>query len=249
MSRESVLEEIIEGYRNTINIRYQYDYLQEIVEIPMSIVESDIDKIRNYFLDFIYPEYKKRKELNEAFDSLDSYIKSPEKLLNILMTSMKLIFSHGSHLPKILNTGLKALKSFRAGTQFENKLVDQAIQNDIQGPYDPDKVNRLISTLPPKDIERFIAHSQSLIEVFHDQKLINKIEEILSFLIEKMKDNTKLYSENDVKGLKLGYEMLKEGNELFKSFGSENQHFIINLIIDLERNHLNEIFNNYSTGN
>ena len=61
--------------------------------------------------------------------------------------------------------------------------------------------------------------------------------------------NTKLYSENDVKGLKLGYEMLKEGNELFKSFGSENQHFIINLIIELERNHLNEIFNNYSTDN
>lgn len=242
MSNEKILEKIIEGYRNSIDDRYQYLNIINKINLPQSIDEEAVSRIRNYFLDFIYPEFTKRQELNEAFESLDVYIKSPEKLLNILLTSVKLIFSHGRHLPKILNTGLKALKSFRAGTKFESKLVEHAVENQIFTPFDTSKINLLISKLPRHEMEEFINHSHTLIEVFHDYKLVGKIKEILQYLIIKMNENRNLYSENDIRGMELGYEMLEHGDLLFRSFEKKDQDYIITMIIQLEKTELKEIF-------
>lgn len=118
---------------------------------------------------------------------MDNIIKRPESLLKILLDSVSLVFSHGRHLPKILATGLKALKSFRLATEFENKLVGQAIVNQIFPPYDELKINMLIKLLSHKEIEEFIVYNQSLFEVLHDKTLIKKIKDILQFLIGKMK--------------------------------------------------------------
>ena len=130
MSKENILKEVIEGYRDLIYKRYQYQNIVNKIDIPSFIDEETVNRVRDYFLNFIYPEWGKREELNEAFESLDSYIKRPEKLLRMLLDSIKLFFRHGRHLPKILNTGLKAIKSFRVANNFEANLAEQAIKNN-----------------------------------------------------------------------------------------------------------------------
>jgi len=187
MTREKILEEIIEGYRNTIYQRYQYQNIKDNYKIPVTINEETVNLLRNYWLNYIYPEFDKRKELNESFQSLDNYIKHPKKLLRLLLDATKLIFNYGRHLPKILTTGLKAMKTFRAAERFENSFVDEAIKNKIEAPYDEDKINALIKLLPRKEIERFIDISQSLFEILHDRIQIEKIKEIIQYLILAMK--------------------------------------------------------------
>ena len=147
MTREKIVEDIIEGYRNTIYQRYQYQNIKDQYEIPESINEETVNLLRNYFLNYIYPEFNKRAELNESFKSLDNYIKHPKKLLSILLDTSNLIFKYGIHLPKILNTSLKVMKSYRAATGFENMLVDEAIKNRIEAPYDPIKNHNTYKTI------------------------------------------------------------------------------------------------------
>ena len=101
MTREKIAEDIIEGYRNTIYQRYQYQNIKHQYDIPESINEETVNLLRNYFLNYIYPEFNKRAELNESFKSLDNYIKHPKKLLSILLDTSNLIFKYGIHLPKI----------------------------------------------------------------------------------------------------------------------------------------------------
>ena len=110
MHKESVLNEIIIGYRKVIEERYQFDVLKTQYRLPKTVTKSMVNDIRNYFLSYVYPDIEQRKELNDAFTTLDDFTKHPEKLLNLLMDSFKLIFSHGRHLPKIFNAGLKAMK-------------------------------------------------------------------------------------------------------------------------------------------
>ena len=50
--------------------------------------------------------------------------------------------------------GLKALKSYRAATQFEDVLVSAAIEQKMKPPYSVSKINALIKTLSLKDIEQ-----------------------------------------------------------------------------------------------
>jgi len=241
-SDQELLNAMITGYRQTINERYQYANIQSKYELPPSFTEERVQLFRNYFLDYIYPEVARRDELNEAFESLDSYIKQPEKLLRVLLDSGKLLFKYGRHLPRILGAGLKALKSFRAASHFENRLVEEAIANGIRPPFDQAKINQLIQLLSRKDLETFIENSQSLFETLHDRSLIQKVKEIVEYLIAKMKQRPKLYSEVEIRGLEIGLEIVKQGDHLFDQLDKEDQERIFEFVIQMERDVLDELF-------
>ena len=238
MNREKIVEDIIEGYRNTIYQRYQYQNIKDQYEIPESLNEETVNLLRNYFLNYIYPEFNKRAELNESFKSLDNYIKHPKKLLSILKDTSNLIFKYGIHLPKILNTSLKVMKSYRAATGFENMLVDEVIKNKIEAPYDPSKITTLIKLLPRKEIEKFIETSQSLFEILQDRTLIKKIKEILEYLILVMTNKESHYSESQIKGLEMSLEIVNVGDELFNRLVKEDQRKLVYLITDIEKDML-----------
>lgn len=239
---KQLINAIISGYRQTINERYQYSNIQSKYELPASFTEERVQLFRNYFLDYIYPDVARRDELNDAFESLDSYIKQPEKLLRLLVNSGKLIFKYGRHLPRILGAGLKALKSFRAASQFENRLAEEAISNDLHPPFNQAKINQLIQLLSRRDLEEFIENSQSLFDTLHDRTLIQKIKEIVEYLITKMKQRPKLYSEVEIRGMEIGLEIVKQGDHLFDQLNKEEQELIFEFVIQMERDVLDELF-------
>jgi len=242
MPKDTVLEKIIEGYRNTIYQRYQYQNIKDTYGVPKSIDEETVNQLRNYFLNYMYPKYETRIALNEAFSSLDNYIKHPKKLLKILLDATKLLFRYGRHLPKILSSGLNAMKTFKAATDFENNLVDEAIKNNITAPYDLLKVDALIKLLSRRDIEEFIQYSQSLFEILHDKALIEKIKEVIQYLIRIMKEKKDSYSLSEIKGLEIGLEMIHEGYKIFSLLAKKDQKNLVKLIIDIEKDNLNRIF-------
>lgn len=242
MQKEIILEEIVKGYRDTIYLRYQYHHIKENYTISDSITKETVDELRSYFLDYMYPEMHKRTQLNKAFESLDHYTKNPKKLLRILLDTTQLIFTHGRHLPKLLQTGLEAMKSFRVATNFENQLVDQAILNKIKPPYDNVKITMLIKQLSRKEVENFIEVTQSLFDVLHNKKLIKKIKEIILYLIGKMKEKESIYSKSQIQGFEIGYKMLHEGDKIFNKLSKQDQQNLINTIVQIERDNLNYIF-------
>ena len=242
MPQREILKAVIEGYRNTIAQRYQYQLIKNNYKIPETVDKETVDAIRDYFLNYVYPDFEQRTELNDAFESLDNYIKQPEKLLRILKDSFKLIFSYGRHLPKILSAGLKALKSFTAASKFEDALVEEASKSSVNPPFDTEKINGLIAQLSRKEIDDFIEGSRSLFETLHDRALVEKIKEILSQLIRIMRGNPASYSPDEVKGLEIGLEMITKGDALFNKLSKEDQQIAIQLVIDIEKDNLNGIF-------
>jgi Lhr-like helicase len=242
MNREKVLEAIIEGYRNTVSQRYQYQFIKETYGLPETIDEETVNQLREYFLNYMYPTYDKRTELNQAFNSLDDYIKHPQKLLSLLLEAAKLIFKYGRHLPKILQAGLSAMKTFKAATNFEDNLVDEALKNKITAPYNFVKINALLKLLSREEIEKFIESSQSLFEILHDKMLIKKIKEVIEYLIAAMQKKPTLYSKNQIKGLEIGLEMISKGDAIFNGLSKKDQQNLVKLITDIERSNLDAIF-------
>ena len=95
----AVLNSIIDGHRELINQRYQFEHLTLKYDLPDWLTEEKVYDLRNYFLKFIYPPIDKREELNSAFRSLDGHVKNPQHLFQIFLDSSSLIFKYGIHLP------------------------------------------------------------------------------------------------------------------------------------------------------
>ncbi len=242
MTEKETLEEVILAYRKLVEKRYEYKRIQEEYELPKSFDETRTKVFRDFFLNDLYPHPDKRRELEEAFHNLDSYIKNPEKLLRILIDSGSLILKYGRHLPKILMAGLKALKSFRAATAFEDKLVQNAMKLSLQPPYTDADVKTLLATLSTEEIDDFIVQNESLFDTLHDRKLVRKIVEIVEHLIAKMQKRPNVYSPTEIKALSIGRDIIKGGDALFDQLSKEEQELILKMIIQIERDFLGGVF-------
>ncbi len=242
MSNKIVLIEIILGYRNVIEERYQYEILKKKHDFPETINKEIVDDIKDYFLTYVYPDLEQRKELNEAFSSLDDFIKNPEKLLNLVLDSFELVFTHGRHLPKVFNAGLKAMKSFRGATKFENALVVKAINKNIEPPYTTSKINTLIQLLPYQEIEGFMKNTETFFNIIYDKELVEKIKEIISFLISKMKMKLKIFSKKEIIGLELALETITKGEQMLDKLTKQDQKILTEFVLKIEKDNLIEIF-------
>lgn len=242
MDKKKVLNEIILGYRGLIEERYQFHILKNQYEFPNTINEVTVNNIKTYFLTYIYPDLEQRNTLNEAFSTLDGFIRKPEKLLNLVLDSFQLIFSHGRHLPKIFNAGLKAMKSFRGATKFENALVKEAIKNKIAPPYSTIKINTLIQYLPYSEIEEFMKNTETFFNIIYDKELVEKIKEIIAFLISKMKKKSKIFSKKEIEGLGLALETITKGEEMLNSLKPKDQEILIAFVLQIEKDHINKLF-------
>ncbi len=234
MEPDIVKKQIIKGYRKFIFDRYQYDKIAKNYDIPISITEDILTELREYYLKHIYPEYKERKALDQAFKSLDNYIQQPQKLISILLDASRLLFKYRRHLPKILGTGLKALKTFNSASKFEQTFVDQAIHQKLKGPYTEKKTKVLLRAIPKDEIDDFIATSQALFETLHDRPQVKKIKEIISYIIGVMKKNAHRYTKDQIKGLEMGFALLDEGDRLLQKLNPKDQRKLIYLITEIE---------------
>lgn len=242
MTEKEVLNGIIIGYRKVLKHRYQFKKIQSTYDLPAYLTEARINAFRDYFLDSVYPDLNKRRELDEAFQSLDTYIKKPEKLARLLLDSTKLLFKYGRHLPKIMKAGIKALQSFRAATQFEQQLVKAALTTKMPPPYSISDINSLIKTLSPAAIDKFIENNKALFGTMKDRKLVGKIIEIVEHLIGKMEERPALYSSKEIKGLEIGRDIIKKGAQLFEQLSQKELEEVLAFTIQLETDSLKEIF-------
>jgi hypothetical protein len=242
LSEKQVFNEIIRGYRIVINDRYQYKNLKEKYQLPNSFDPERVALFRNYFLDNLYPDIEKREELNDAFDSLDNYIKKPEKLLRLIIDSGSLIFKYGRHLPGISKAGIRALKSFVTANRFESKLVEKALEFQLAPPYKKEELDILIKSLSFKEIEEFIDSTKVLFETLNDRVMVKKIIEIVQYLINRMKKHPEVYSAVEIRGLEIGFEIIEQGNILFEQLPKADQEQIFDFVVKIERDVLEVLF-------
>lgn len=232
--KKQILNEIIIAYRNLIDVRYDYKNLKKRIDLPKAYSKEKSILFKEYFLNYLYPLPEKRKTLNEAFESLDNYIKHPKKLFRIVINSSSIIYKFGSYLPKIFNAGIKALLAFRNTSKFEKILVEQAILHEFKAPYSIYEIDKLIKTLPSKDIQDYMKNFENLFDIIRDEKLVSKILKIINHIIKTMKNSPNLYTNVEVKGLEMGHEIIIAGKKLFNDLEKKDQLEIFNFILKME---------------
>jgi hypothetical protein len=245
MEKKVLLDEMIEKYRVLVSERYEFDSLEAKFILDESVTPELINKVKLYFLDYIYPSKDQREILNDAFDDLDKHIKNPGQLLKLLGDAPGIIFNFGWQFPKALKAGFQALKSFKAASRFEKELVAIAKKKKVKLPISDELFEEILADLPQDELRDFISEMEDLLSALTDSKLLKKTTAILTELIKKMNEQKDFFSDEEINALKIGIDILDNGYNLFDNMSEAEKREMIELIIKAENDFLEDLDEKY----
>lgn len=241
MKKKALLDEMIEKYRILVAERYDFSSLEDKFILDESVTPELTNKVKAYFLNYIYPSKEQREILNMAFEDLDKHIKNPAHLLKLLGDAPGIILKFGWQFPKALRAGFQTLKSFRAASKFEKDLVRLAEKNQVTLPISMEEFEEIIADLPQDELREFIDEMEDLLTSLTDSKLLKKTTEILNELIAKMEDQKDFYSKEEIDAMKIGVDILDNGYHLFDNMSSAEKREMIILIMKAENHFIDEL--------
>lgn len=234
---------LIEKYRETIALRYNYPHLASHFVLSSQLTEDVVESVRNYFMESLYPPAEERWKLDEAFESLRSFVSHPAKTLALLGNMAGALFRFGTQFPMALKAGVVSLESYLDAKRFENNLLETAVRLNFQIPLTNAQFERCIAEIPRAEIEAFTMHITSLFQSMANTKLLKKTIAIMEDVLVRMKKKPQLYSREDALAIELGIQLLKNGCHLFQDYPESLKREIIVTIRENERWYLDKIYN------
>ncbi|PJZ85687.1 hypothetical protein [Leptospira harrisiae] len=230
-----LFKELILMYQTSLKKRYSEENLKLYPEFA-SIPRIKIDQLLYFFLEYLYPEYSKRKELDAAFDALSGFVNHPTKIWGILGNLAMSIFRFGKHFPIALKAGLAALHSYVTAHQFEEELVMELDrqENQMELLGSEFAMDFLISKVEKDKADAFRNDIGGLFKVFSNAELIRKIILIMEDILVKMESKGGLYTEEDKKGIFLGVSILKAGRKIFDDMKEDEITLVLQAIDRIE---------------
>jgi hypothetical protein len=226
MSEEIIFDKnfelIIVAYRKSLIRRYSVENLSRFKELE-KVDRATIDKLVHYFLELLYPPYSTRLELDNAFHSLGGFINTPAKLFGVLGNIGYAIVKFGKLLLRAMHAGIAALKSYLAAHKFEKELYQQALPYIEAGKdiSEEDIFNSLIGKIPKEEADAFREQVVNLFRFLAKKDLLEKIQQVMLHVIAKMERKKHIYTESDLKGIRMGYDIIEKGKEVFSILTDE----------------------------
>lgn len=233
---------IIEKFREMVKKRYQYEDLRTRFVLPEAITEEVIKEVENYFLKTIYPPAEERKALEEAFNDLADYVRSPKKIWGLFGDMARALFKFGRHFMQALKAGMDSLNSFVGAKNFEASMAEIANKNGILPPMSDEDFEDTMYQLPREDVEKFINDVKSLFGAMVNTVLLKKTLDILSHVIETMEHKPQTFPKSDVEGIKLGQSLLQQGYDLFSKYDEPTKKLIVEFIFKNEMWYIDEVY-------
>jgi hypothetical protein len=232
---------LIDAYRKALIERYSHSNLEKY-PILKKLDRNIIDNLILYFLELLYPPFEERKQLDNAFQSLNNFIHTPSKLFGVLGNLTYAVIQFGKMLISALQAGLNALRSYLAAHKFEKILYTESLPYLEKGfdISDPKLFQSLIAKIPKKDADEFREQVVKLFRTLSNKKLLEKVQDVMIHVIEKMESKPNLYSREEINGIRLGYSIIEKGKGLFENLPKEDIELILVGIDSIEKDFYEE---------
>lgn len=233
-------DHLIDKYRQLVSDRYDYNLIKD--KLPDEVGQEEVEALRYYFLHYLYPEPAARKELDEAFSYLEGYVSHPTKVWGILGNIAGAVFRFGSMLIDALKAGLVSLDAHVAAKRFEEDLYKAALRGEYSIPLTDEQFMACMRSIERRRVERFIDDVGKLFTSMSNTKLLGKTIEIMHDVVAKMERRKRIYTPEEVAGIKLGLNILEKGYELFKDFPENTKKAVVAFIVESEHNFTAELY-------
>lgn len=239
---EKLSDLLLDKYRKLIGERYTAQHVFSIYDNSKELDSLLIDELREYFLTYVYPDGAMRQKLNEAFGSLEKHLANPKELLALLGDFSGLVIRFGFQLPKAIKAGMTTLNSFKAASKLEKSLLEKAEEMKLKPPVSDEDFMQVLKSIDPKRLKLFVYDFEDLLKAITDTSLLRKTIDILTELLEKMKQKERsIFTQTDIDGIAMGINILQEGCNLFEKIGKERTKEVIKMIVAVEEDFIKKV--------
>jgi Trp operon repressor len=234
---------LIAAYRKNILLKYSEERMRKYPEYQ-GIPREKIDLLVRYFLELLYPEMEKRKQLDQAFAALKGFVQNPSKVFGLLGSLGVSLWKIGKYLPQAFRAGMSSLSSYITAHDMERRLLEAAKPFLVKGVSieEEHQFQGLLALIPRAEAEKFRKDIVALFRTLTNTELVDRIILILDSLIQKMKSKPSLYTEVDVTGISLGYSILVQGKKILETLEESEKTLMISAIDQIEKDYYESCF-------
>src|SRR5688500_17755435 len=107
--------------RDVLRRRYEIENVRRFRSFD-NMGDQPITKMRELFLDPIYPPPEQRNQLDEAFDRLGEMLRSPSRMGPLMGAAFKSMWRLGHRLPTAINAGRSTIDAFSKTRHLEQLM-------------------------------------------------------------------------------------------------------------------------------
>ncbi len=221
-------QEIIRTYRKALERRYQIENLRRFPDLHL-LIKEDVDMLRLFFIEYIYPIPAQRERRDEALDALLGILKSKRKLWPLFTTTLRSVVGvMGKDFLSITNAAFHTVESYKKSVDFENLLFKEAQKEKLFA----DNINEailknLVYNLPTKKVIQFQKEIFTLFSTLSNSHLLQKMISIMKICEEAIQKKQNLYTKKEIEGISHGLMMLSSAYELFCQLSPEKVNTIL----------------------
>lgn len=214
---------IIEFYRAELERRYQLDNVRRF-DAFAEVSDHQIENLRDYFMQRIYPPMDKREELDFAIDHLGGVLRSPKRMRPLLGVAMATVWKMGHRLPAAVSAGLSTVDAYRESRKLENYLLSYAVKRKLTVPDTAHRENMvaLIAGVPEKEVKRLIYDILNLFKALTNIEMLRTAVELMDLFIKTMRAKPTYFDTSDMDGVQLGRDLVQGGLHLFENIDPQD---------------------------
>jgi hypothetical protein len=206
---------IIDFYRSEMERRYQLPNLRRFA-VWKSISDSDVERLRHYFLARIYPASSVRMEQDRALEAMRAVFRSSRRLAPLTGAALRSLWRLGRHAPAAVTAAIRTLEAYAEARHFERLLLANAEQAGLNeaDTQRRDTMLSLLRTVPDREVARLIDDMVGLFRILANIPMLKAGVRVMDSVIEAMRAKAALYSPLEIHGVTYALDMVRGGLEL-----------------------------------
>ena len=258
----SIREQAVKMLHDEFKARYEMDAIRATLpadkqHLLEGIEQEDIDTLKNFFFNTVYPKMKERYERDKSFESMTGMLKNPAKLGRIIPSFPSLFLKYASIWPTAINVGISAMMAYLMSLRIES-IMTREIMNHAQtngsglddsfvlSPELYDYANRCV---PLSYGRRMVNSAMRVMRAGKDPNLVNTTYNILNDVQTNLRNMDKqqraagaptMY-DDPILAINFGKHVLDQVRVIFGSLGNEKIQKVMQITQFLEMHRLNAI--------
>lgn len=258
-----VRDQAVKAIHGDFNSRYNLDAIRdtlgpENIHLLQGITQSDIDTLKEFFFNTIYPEMGGRLERDKSFDSMMAMLRNPSRLGRLIPSLPSIILRYAMIWPTALNVGLNAMMAYILSLRIEALFTKEirammerrGVKIDENFVLDAATYAEAYCLVPQSHGRRMISAAVRVMRAGREPRLVKSTYNIMLDVqnsLARVDSQRKaagappLYTD-PIRAIDFGKRVLAQVDNIFGAMGKEKTSRIISVTQILETRHLEKMY-------